>query len=415
MIDRTPEVVVIGAGAAGFLAAATAASGGKSTLLLERNPRPGVKIRIAGGGKCNVTHDGTVDDLLGGFPKREARFLKYALHSFSNTNLRDLLRRYGVETIVRDDGRVFPASLHAGDVVNALLLHAERSGARLCSSVVVSGLRFADNAIAGVETSDGFIASRTVVVATGGASYAKTGTTGDGFRWAAAAGHTIVPVLPALAPIIVAPVPPASWRGVALRDGMLIARSRDRVVASWEGDLLFTHEGLSGPAALETSRDIAAALANGPVSLFYDFLPAQDDQSCDRLLIRLIEEERNKNVSTIIDTLLPGSVVEGVMRAARIPPDRRASSLSRDERRKLAATIKSWPLGVVARIDRDRGEVTAGGVSLDEIDPRTMQSRRVAGLFFAGEVLDVAGRVGGYNLQAAFSTGFVAGTSCARP
>jgi predicted Rossmann fold flavoprotein len=409
----TKSVLVIGGGGAGLLAAASAAAAGIPTSLLERNRRPGIKIRISGGGKCNVTHAGTIEDVLAGFPRREARFLKHALHAFSNTDLCSLLRRFGVETVVRDDGRVFPVTMRADDVLQALVAYVNASGARLLTGEQVAGLEITGGRIQGVVTSQGILPAGAVVVTTGGASYAKTGTTGDGFRWGKEAGHAIVPVLPALAPIHVTPLPPPSWRGVALRGGELTATIGKQMITSWKGDLLFTHEGISGPAALETSRAIAAAMANEPVHLTYDFFPGEDEMEVDRRLVDLITREQGKQIATLIDRFLPAAIVDAVLSTAGMAPDRRGYVFTKSERRSLARTLKAWRLGTVHRIDRDRGEVTSGGIALDEINPRTMASKIVQGLFFAGEVLDVAGRVGGYNLQAAFSTGHVAGIHAA--
>jgi predicted Rossmann fold flavoprotein len=413
MSHTTKGVVVIGAGGAGLLAAASSAAGGVPTSLFERNRRPGIKIRISGGGKCNVTHDGSVDDVLSGFPVREARFLRHAFHAFSNADLCSLLRRFGVETVSRDNGRVFPASMRADDVLQALVSYVNSSGAKIIAGESVEALDIVAGRVRGVVTPNGTTPAGAVVVTTGGASYAKTGTTGDGFRWGQLAGHTIVPVRPALAPIHVAPLPPASWRGVALRDGALVATAGGQMITSWNGDLLFTHEGVSGPAVLETSRAIAAAETKEPILLTYDFFPGEDEVAVDRRLVALVAREQGRRVATLIDRFLPEAIVEAVLSAAGVASDRRGYSLTRPERRALAHTLKTWPVGTVDRIDRDRGEVTAGGIALNEVDPRTMASKIVQGLFFAGEVLDVAGRVGGYNLQAAFSTGHVAGRHAA--
>jgi predicted Rossmann fold flavoprotein len=413
MSDVDAHVVVVGAGGAGLLAAAVAASSGASTLLVERNKRPGIKIRISGGGKCNVTHNGSVDDLLAGFPRSEARFLRHSLHECTNDDVREILRRHGVETTVRSDGRVFPTSLRADDVVEALVRHLRISGARLLLGEYVASVDIGGGGVTGISTRSRQIRAGAVIVATGGASYAKTGTTGDGFRWGKNAGHTIVPVRPALAPIRVDPPLPPLWRGVALRSGRLNAMAGARVVASWPGDVLFTHEGVSGPAVLETSRAIATFDPQGAVHLTYDFFPSEDVQKVDCRLLDLVVQNQGKLVRTLLDVFLPERIVANVLATAGVPEDRRGYALTRTERQSLARSLKAWDIGRVERIDRDRGEVTAGGITLGEIDPRTMASKLVRGLYFAGEVIDVAGRVGGYNLQAAFSTGYLAGRSAA--
>ena len=414
MPGQSKRIIVIGGGGAGLIAAWKAASMGAPVLLLERNSKPGIKILISGGGKCNVTHDGPMDEIGKAFLKREERFLKHAFHSFTNDDIRRMLSESGVPTFVRPDGRVFPVSLTADDVVRALVDRVRTEGGEIRLNARVTGILSSDGTLGGVTVEGGEIASRHVIITTGGASYKKTGTTGDGISWGAGLSHTIVPLRPALAPLRVHPPLPSEWRGIAVRGGRLSLYSGGRQIDSWPGDILFTHEGISGPAALGLSRSAAVALEKGDVALRLDFFPAMEFTELDAELNRLIIAGRGKQIGSIVCGMLPDRIVPFLLAHIQVPPGTRGYVLTRDARRRIVGLLKSWEIGTVGCIDMDRGEVTAGGISLDEIVPQTMESRILRGLYVAGEVLDIAGPIGGYNLQAAFSTGFVAGMSAAR-
>ena len=414
MPDHEKQIVVIGGGAAGLIAAWKAASLRAPVLLLERNNKPAIKILISGGGKCNVTHDGPMDEMGRAFLKREGRFLKYAFHSFTNDDIRSMLSESGVPTFVRPDGRVFPVSLKGGDVVGALVDSVRRNGGEIRLNTRVTGILSSDGRVGGVTVEGGNIASRHVILTTGGASYRKTGTTGDGISWGAGLSHTIVPLRPALAPLRVHPPLPSDWRGIAIRGGRLSLYAGPRQIDSCPGDILFTHEGISGPAALGLSRSAAVALEKGDVALRLDFFPGTEFPDLDVELHRLIMAGRRKQIGSIVYGMLPDRIVPFLLGQIQVPLITRGYVLTREARRRIVGLLKSWEIGRIGGIDMDRGEVTAGGISLDEIVPQTMESRNIRGLYAAGEVLDIAGPIGGYNLQAAFSTGFVAGTSAAR-
>jgi predicted Rossmann fold flavoprotein len=407
-------VVVIGGGAAGILAAWRAATSHVPVILLERNAKLGIKILISGGGKCNITHAGPMVELGEGFQPNERRFLKPAFHRFGNAEILRILHDAGVPAAARDDGRVFPEHGTARDVVAALEQLCRTSGVEIRTGIRVQNITSGEFAFTINASGNMQLPARAVVIATGGMSYPKTGTTGDGIRWAADLGHTIVPVRPALAPIHVHPTPCRTWQGVPLRAGQLIALTEGRKLASWNGDVLFTHEGLSGPAALGLSRTVALAAEQAAVTLVYDFFPKYDFGALDASLTNLIRHHGSKMIGNLIEAWLPNRLVPSLLQSVTIDPELRSRRLPRESRRSLTRLLKSWPLGKVVHVPLERGEVTAGGVALKEVDPHTMQSRKIPGLFICGEVLDVAGPVGGYNLQAAFSTGFVAGEESAR-
>ena len=407
------KILVIGGGGAGLIAAWKAASMGAPVVVFERNAKPAVKLLISGGGKCNITHDGSMEEMGKAFIRREERFLKFAFHTFTNRDVRNLLESCGVPTFVREDGRVFPLSLRAGDVVSALVGSLRSKGGEIRLNTRVTGIISGSGCVEGVTLGGGTIRSSHVIVTTGGASYRKTGTTGDGVSWGAKLSHTIVPLRAALAPLRVNPPLPADWRGVALRGGCLSLFSAGKQVDAWRGDILFTHEGISGPAALGLCRRAAQELEKAEVKLLFDFFPDIEFADLDTELNRLVNEGRARQIGSILCGLLPGRIVPHLLGSVHIPESTRGYVLTRSARRSIVGILKSWTIGALGAPDIDRGEVTAGGISLDEISPRTMASKKVRGLFVAGEVLDIAGPIGGYNLQAAFSTGYVAGMSAA--
>jgi predicted Rossmann fold flavoprotein len=409
MAPSNHPVIVVGGGGAGIIAAWKAASLGAPVILAERSRKLGIKLLISGGGKCNITHAGPMEDVRAAFVRREGRFLKPAFHTFTNESIVDLLREHGVSVYARPDGRIFPVSGRAEDVVGALSGCLEEVKVDVKLNSRVRSINTRDGMITGVVVEGRLMQSTHVVLATGGVSYPKTGTSGDGFVWAQELGHTMVPLRPALAPIGVDPPLPKEWRGIALRGGCLSVFRGERKLADWNGDVLFSHEGISGPAGLEMSRVAAESLEKGDTTLRFDFLPLLEFPRLDAALNAMILQERGKMICTLLEKWLPNRIVPGCLASVGIDPKTRGHVLTRGDRRRITQLLKSWTIGKVSRIDIERGEVTAGGVCLDEIDPHTMRSRKTNGLYICGEVLDIAGPVGGYNLQAAFSTGFVAG------
>lgn len=418
-----PTIAIVGGGAAGIYAALGARSVGASAVLFERNARLGIKILISGGGKCNITHDASPRDLEEGFIRREARFLRHAFHELSPTDVLASLNGEGLETYTRDNGRVFPVSGRADDVLAAFERMLERAGARVELDSRVTGLAIESGRATGIRIHDRFEPFDAIIVATGGLSYRKVGTTGDGIDWARELGHTIVPVRAALAPIYFPIAPPRDWQGVALRDvrvwvdaGIAAARiRREGIALEWRDDILLTHRGASGPAVLEVSRAAALAREYGAEpALVVDLLPDVEDGALLETFRERVTRSGRSEVQTWVETIVPRALVPYVLESAALQAGRRISEITRSERSALIATLKGWRLALVGEVPVDRGEVTAGGVALDEVDPKTMASRRIERLYVCGEALDIAGSVGGYNLQAAFSTGWVAGRAAGR-
>lgn len=411
--NKENPVVVIGGGASGMIAAWRSASLGVPTMLIERNKKLGIKILISGGGKCNITHDGSIEDLLKSFQKNEALFLKPSFYTFSNRSILKLLEERGVETYVRDDGKIFPKSNDASDVVAALEWYLRNAGVEIRTGCSVQEIIFENNSVTGVKLNNEIIYSSNVILATGGVSYPQTGTTGDGFRFVEKTGHTIVPLRPALAPIKLSNKFPYGWGGVAIRDAELICFVNNRKIHSERGDFLFTHEGISGPVVLELSKYAATELGKNTVELKLDTQPDKDAKIIDSEIQQLFKLHPNKQIGSIAGLFLPNRLVNHFLNTISVNPDKPCKGLKKEERKQLVKLVKEMFIGTIASIDITKGEVSAGGISLKEVDPKTMQSRLIKGLYCCGEVLDIAGRIGGYNLQAAYSTGFTAGKSAA--
>lgn len=407
-------VIVVGAGAAGLMAAIRASELGASVLLLEKTPRVGTKILMSGGGKCNVAHDGPLEDVIRAFRPNEARFLRPACYRLPNRAIIEFFRSRGLEVMTRPDGRVFPVHQTAKDVVAILCQELRRHGVALRMNVPVVGVVRDEEGICGVQTAEGMIPSQQVVLAVGGSSYPKSGTTGDGWAWAKALGHTIVPVRAALAPLRLADRKWGEYAGVALRDCMLKARQAGKEIVRWRGDLLFTHSGLSGPCALECSRSIAEAQTNGGVQAEADLAPDASYEALASELLGAGERNPQRRVLGFLEDYLPERMRAEALIQAAVPLEQAFRDLDRKSRNRLVEAMKGFKLGDVAEVILEKGEVVAGGVALDEVDPHTMASRKCQGLYCCGEALDVAGPVGGYNLQAAFATGWVAGEAAAR-
>jgi predicted Rossmann fold flavoprotein len=407
------DVLVVGAGAAGIFAAWRAAQCGARTLLLEKTERLGTKILISGGGRCNITHAGTVEEVLRPFRRNEAQFLRPSMYRFTNEDVLNLLTRRGLKVCTRPNGRVFPETGTAKDVVARLRQLLDEAGVRTLFGADVKALEMKSGRVTGVQSSRGLHTAGSVVLAAGGSSYPATGTTGDAWEWCRSLGHEIVKVRAALAPIYLKPAPPAAWSGVALRDVVLKARRNGREFVRWREDLLFTHKGISGPTALGISREVAEQMELGEVLLEVDIVPNMPFEEIGAKVDAWCAENPRRRIAGFVEDLMPARLVEPLLSAAGIESSAASYTLGVKGRNRLVEALKGWRLPPVSTVPLEKGEVVAGGVSLAEVDARTMASRKAGGLFLCGELLDVAGPVGGYNLQAAFSTGYVAGESAA--
>jgi predicted Rossmann fold flavoprotein len=414
----TPSIAIVGGGAGGMFAALAASHAARDrnraleVHLFERNARMGIKILISGGGKCNITHAGTIEELLiEGFPRKtEQRFLKSAMYRYTNEEVIALLEMQNVSVHARENGRVFPDSGRAEDVLLAFEEELSSHNVIVHTNSRIESVEATEDGRWNITCNGERISANVLVLATGGTSYSKTGTTGDGIGYARELGHTIVPVRAALAPIYLKQAPAQSLVGISLRDITISVSQNHKMLASRRGDILITHRGLSGPAILSISNLAAMLMEDGPISIHANIAGHKEDGT-RAMLIAVQKSNTKQQVKTYLESLLPNRFVPFVMEQAEVPSDRKWHELTRDERARLASTLVHYSFGEVSDVPLERGEVTSGGVALGEVDPKTMMSRVRSGLFFAGEMLDVAGEIGGYNLQAAYSTGWVAGDS----
>lgn len=409
----TYDVIVIGGGAAGLMAAGQAAQTGAQTLLLEKMERPGRKLFISGKGRCNLTNTAPIREFIEHFGSN-GRFLRQAFHRFFVPDLLAFFAAQGMPTVEERGGRVFPASESAQDVVDALERYCRKSGVEIHLNSPVEHLEFIDQRVTGVIAPQGIFKAKAVIIATGGASYPGTGSTGDGYRLAREAGHQLVPIRPALVPLTTAGDSAQKCQGLSLRNAAVTVWTDGKKSDQAFGEMLFTHFGVSGPIILTLSRPIVDALqANQKVQLSIDLKPALDEAKLDARLRRDLDANGKKQFQTLLTGLLPQKLIPVCLELTAIPPEKLCHQINAEERKRLRNWLKDFRLQVTGHRSFRQAIVTAGGVDLSEVDPRSMASRRVSGLYFAGEVLDLDADTGGYNLQAAFSTGWLAGRSAA--
>jgi len=409
-------VIVVGAGAAGLLAATRAAERGRCTLLLEKNRRPGVKILMSGGTRCNLTHATDAAGIVQAYGA-PGQFLHSALAALNPQQLVELVESEGVRTQVEPlTGKVFPLSNRAADVLAALMARLTRSGCTLATEEPLKSVERLERGFR-LTTSRRELLADTLIVTTGGKSYPGSGTTGDGYAWCTELGHTLVPPRPSLTPVRCEAPWVAELRGVTLPDVALElhepqeAGRRTKPLARTRGSLLFAHFGLTGPVALDISREISGHPRPRSLRLECDLLPDVSRAKFEEDLQRVTTKSGKKKVATLLGEWLPSRIAEAVMTQAGVPLDRRAAEVSKAERACIAEKVKRLVFPVAGTLGFEKAEVTAGGIPLAEVDSRTMQSKLVPGLYLAGEVLDLDGPIGGYNFQAAFSTGWLAAES----
>ena len=406
------DIIVIGGGPSGLLAAATAASRGARTTLLERMDRPGRKLRICGKGRGNIGNTAPLNDFLTHFGKN-FRFLRPALAHFFTPDTVDLLESLGVPTKEERGGRLFPVSDNAQDLVDAFVRHARSSGVTIRTGCRVSDIRRLAEGFEITFGSEKLKADR-VILATGGASYPATGSTGDGYDLARRLGHGITTIAPALIPLVTAGDTAKRLQGLSLRNVRAELRVDGKKNAEQMGEMLFTHFGLSGPIILTLSKAAVQALEQGrKTEIHVDLKPALEPAKLDARLQRDLNEHGKMHLENLLRGLMPPKLIPVCLDQTGLAGDKPANQISSEERKRLRVWLKEVRFEVTGHRPLREAIVTAGGVSLTEVNPKTMQSRICPGLFLAGEVLDMDADTGGFNLQAALSTGHLAGLSAA--
>ena len=410
------DLIVVGGGAAGMMAAITAARLGTDVCLVERNPKVGRKLYITGKGRCNVTNHCSPQELLSATP-RNGKFLYSAAERTPPSWVEEFFAALGVPLKVERGNRVFPVSDRAADIIDALFRELRRLGVPILQGRV-SALDCREGAVCGVELGEEKartgLACQAIILATGGLSYPATGSTGDGYEFARALGHTVVEPRPSLVPLEVPGEDCPRMQGLALKNVQLTVKNqKGKAVFREQGELLFTHFGLSGPLVLSASAHMRD-FAKDRYRCHIDLKPALDEGTLDARLVRELAQGANRDLDNLMGALLPRLMIPVVLERAGIPGDRKAHDLTKGERRRLLEQLKDFALDISGPRPVAEAIVTSGGVKVGEVDPRTMASKKVRGLFFAGELLDVDAYTGGFNLQIAWATGRAAGEGAAR-
>lgn len=408
------KVIVIGGGAAGLMAAVSAAKAGAEVTILEKMPSLGKKLLITGKGRCNITNIGDLDDFMKNMPGN-GTFLYSAMHGFNNQDIIEFMHSYGVPTKVERGGRVFPFSDKASDVVKAFQKALHELKVQVICQQAVKKIKTTNAAASEVVTLDGqSFYGDAVILAAGGSSYPGTGSSGDGFILAKALGHAIITPTPSLVPLEVAEDWITDLQGLSLKNVSASVSVNGEEIAAEFGEMLFTHFGLSGPIILSLSKKIAHSLGTkNTVLIKINLKPALTAEVLDKRIQRDFEKYSRKQIKNALHDLLPSKLIDTVMDLAFLDPDKPINQVTKEERSRLLEVITSLTFTITRTRPLSEAIVTAGGVSIKEINPKTMESKLIENLYFAGEVIDIDGYTGGYNLQAAFSTGFAAGKNAA--
>ncbi len=404
------NVIVAGGGAAGMMAAISAADTGHAVVLYEKNEKLGKKIYITGKGRCNITNHSDVEELLKNVV-RNPKFLYSAFYTFDSERMMDFLEKEGLALKTERGNRVFPVSDKSSDVIRTLQRALQRRGVKVCLNQPVKELCISQGCCNGVVLKNGHTESAdAVVVATGGISYPSTGSTGDGYRFAGECGHTIQETFPSLVPICVKEAYIMKMQGLSLKNILLTVKSGKDILFQEQGEMLFTHFGVSGPLVLSASSVISGKDVAG-MQAEIDLKPALSEQQLDERILRDFSVFQNSFFKNSLQKLLPAKMIPVIIEVSGINPEKKVNEITKQERQRLVACMKAFPFTLTGLRGYHEAVITRGGVSVKDINPATMESKKTAGLYFAGEVLDLDARTGGYNLQIAWSTGYLAGIS----
>ena len=403
------KIIVVGGGAAGMMAAVTAARKGKNVLLLEKNEKLGKKLFITGKGRCNITNSAEIDELFSAVVSNP-KFLYSSFYSLTNDQVIEFFEELGVKTKVERGGRVFPESDHSSDVIRALEQELKRLGAEIRLRTEVKEILAEGGRAKGVRLSSGEkLNADAVIIATGGISYPSTGSTGDGYRFARECGHKVTELSPALVPMEVEEWYAKELMGLSLRNIEIKITDGKKKLYEEFGEMLFTHYGVTGPVILSASSIVGKKLKEHPLTLHIDLKPALTEEQLDKRVLREFEANHNRQFKNAADSLFPAKLKPVIVELSGIPEEKKVNEVTKEERLRFVRMIKDFSMTLTAMRGYNEAIITKGGVSVKETDPGTMESRLVNRLYFAGEVLDLDAVTGGYNLQIAWSTGYLAG------
>ena len=413
------KVIVIGGGPAGMMAAIESSKHGNEVILIEKNNVLGKKLSITGKGRCNITSSLSMDEFIKNIPGN-GKFLYSAFNSFTNKDIIQFIEKQGIDTKVERGNRVFPKTDRAQDVVNCFVKKIKEQKIKVClNSEVTEILKDKENTVIGVKTKNEVIKADKIILATGGKSYPLTGSTGDGYKMAKKLGHTIVDLKPSLVPLETYEEDMhQNLQGLSLKNVeiKLIDISKNKEIYKEFGEMMFTHFGISGPIILSASshlvryKNINELLKNKQIKLIIDLKPALSLEKLDQRILRDFDTEKNKSFKNSLDKLLPQKLIPEIIKISKIPSEIKVNSITKEQRESLAKTLKNFEVTIKKFRPIEDAIITAGGVNIKEINPRTMESKLIKNLYFAGEIIDVDGYTGGFNLQIAYSTGFVAGS-----
>lgn len=403
------NVIVVGGGAAGMMAAVFAARNGQNVQLLEKNEKLGKKLFITGKGRCNITNAADIEDLFTAVTSNP-KFLYSGFYSFTNQQVIDFFEELGVKTKIERGERVFPVSDHSSDVIAAFSRELKSLGVSVSLHTEVKELLCEQEKVCGVLLTNGKkMKADAVIVATGGISYPSTGSTGDGYRFAKETGHRVTELLPSLVPMEVRQWYAKELQGLSLRNIEICITDGKKKLYEEFGEMLFTHYGVTGPVILSASSVVGKTLRKKELTLHIDLKPALSEEQLDKRILREFDANHNKQYKNSIDSLFPAKLKPVMIELSEIEPEKKVNEITKEERQRLVHLIKDFTMTLTGLRSYNEAIITKGGVSVKEIDPGTMESKKMKGLYFAGEVLDLDAMTGGYNLQIAWSTGYLAG------